>query len=161
MKLYPMFFGSAALVSGLTGAARQSGTLATSSGACELVTRTEAAAALGAPVPAGSEKPMDFPLDGSVIKMEICFYGSEVLIARYSLGSGAPALFARYRQSLSTQDGYQNVNGVGDEAFAAKGQLYVRKGQTGVNIDVGQTRGGGAKELQAEKGLAALAVSRL
>ena len=40
-------------------------------------------------------------------------------------------------------------------------QLYVRKGQTGVNIDVGQARGGGAKELQAEKGLAALAVSRL
>ena len=47
------------------------------------------------------------------------------------------------------------------EAFAAKGQLYVRKGQFGVNVDVGQARGGGAKDLQAEKGLATLAVGRL
>jgi len=161
MKPYPMLFGFAALVLGLTGAARPSSTPRTTSGACNLVTRAEAAAALGAPVPAGSDKPMDFPLEGGVIKMEVCFYGSEVHIARYALGSGAPALFARYRQSLAAQDGYQNVNGVGDEAFAAKGQLYVRKGQVGVNIDVGQARGGGAKELQAEKRLAALAVSRL
>jgi hypothetical protein len=53
------------------------------------------------------------------------------------------------------------VAGVGDEAFAAKGQLAVRKGQTGLIIDVGQARGGGDKELQAEKTLAVLALGRL
>lgn len=160
MRLQTMHFGYAALALSLTGAAWNTNTPG-NSGTCTLVTRAEAAAALGAPVPAGSEKPMDFPLEGHVIKMEVCFYGTEVHIARYELGSGAPALFARYRQSLASQDGYKNVTGVGDEAFAAKGQLYVRKGEVGLNVDVGQARGGGAKELTAEKGLAAAAIGRL
>jgi hypothetical protein len=77
------------------------------------------------------------------------------------LGSGAQALFGQYRQSLVSESDYQNVTGLGDEAFAAKGQLTVRKGQTGLIIDVGQNRGGGAKELQAEKTLATLALGRL
>jgi hypothetical protein len=53
------------------------------------------------------------------------------------------------------------VTGVGDEAFLAKGQLAIRKGQTGLIIDVGQARGGGARELQKEKNLGVLAVGRM
>ena len=164
MKLHPKFLGSAALVLGLTGAVRGSHEAATVSGVCGLITRQEAATALGAPVPAGTEKAMDVPMPGGLIKWQACFYGTEVSVGRYELGSGAPQLFGKYRQSLASQPdltGYQNVNGIGDEAFAAKGQLAVRKGQTGLIIDVGQARGGGAKELQAEKTLAALAVGRL
>ena len=55
------------------------------------------------------------------------------------------------------------ADGIGDEAFAGKGQLMVRKGQTCLLISVVDRRGvrGGAKELQAEKTLAALALGRM
>jgi hypothetical protein len=91
-------------------------------------------------------------------------FGSEVMVARYSLGSGAPELFSKYRQSLAARpavSGYQNVSNLGDEAFVAKGQLAIRKGETGLIVDVGQARGGGPKELKAEKALGALAIGRL
>jgi hypothetical protein len=45
--------------------------------------------------------------------------------------------------------------------FAAKGQLAARKGQTGFIVDVGQARGGGAPELEAEKVLASHAIGRM
>jgi hypothetical protein len=133
-------------------------------GVCDLVTRQEAAAALGAAVPAGTAKNMDLPMVGTTVKMEVCFFGSEVMVARYALGSGAPELFSKYRQSLAAKpaiSGYENVTDLGDEAFVAKGQLAIRKGQTGLIVDVGQARGGGPKELKAEKALAALAIGRL
>jgi hypothetical protein len=133
-------------------------------GVCDLVTRQEAAAALGAAVPAGTAKNMDLPMVGTTVKMEVCFFGSEVMVARYALGSGAPELFSKYRQSLAAKpaiSGYENVPDLGDEAFAAKGQLAIRKGQTGLIVDVGQARGGGPRELKAEKALAALAIGRL
>ncbi len=135
--------------------------LAGASKVCELVTRPEAAAALGAAVPSGKETFMNMTLGSRLIKMEVCLYGSEVLVARYELGSGAPALFDQYRQSLALSDGFRNVSGVGDEAFAAKGQLYVRQGQSGLNVDIGQARGGGAKELDGEKRLALIALGRM
>lgn len=161
MKLIYRFLGSAALVLGLTGAVRRSHDAAAVSGACGLITRQEAATALGTPVPAGTEKEIDVPMQGGSIKMQYCFYGSEVGVARFELGNGAQSLFAQYRQSLASESGYQNVNGIGDEAFAAKGQLAVRKGRTGLILDVGQARGGGPKELQAEKALAVLALDRM
>lgn len=161
MKLLHGFLGSAALVLGLTGAARSSHDAPAVSGACGLITRQEAATALGAPVPAGTEKEIDVPMQGGSIKVQYCSYGSEVGVGRFELGSGAQSLFSQYRKSLASESGYQNVEGVGDEAFAAKGQLAVRKGQTGLILDVGQARGGGAKELRAEKTLAALALDRM
>ena len=167
MKLHSTFLVSAALVLGLTGAVRGSYDAAPVSGACGLITRQEAATAFGAPVPAGAEKSIEVPMKGgSPIKTQSCLYGSAVVVARYELGSGAQALFGQYRQSLASQPDstdYQNVNGIGDEAFAGKGQLMVRKGQTGLLISVGDRRGvrGGAKELQAEKTLAALALGRM
>jgi hypothetical protein len=131
------------------------------SGACDLLTRQEAAAALGKAVPTGTEAAMDIPLLGASVPAQFCMFGSEVVVARYELGADASALFAKYRQSLAGQDGYRSVSGVGDEAFVAKGQLAVRKGKTGLIVDVGQARGGGAPEEKAEAGLAKLAVGRL
>jgi hypothetical protein len=137
-------------------------TSASSSTACGLITRQEAAAALGAAVPAGAEKAMTMPLKGgSSIKTQSCFFGTEVSVTRFELGASASTLFGQYRQSLMSTDDYQNVKGIGDEAFMAKGQIAVRKGQTGLIIDVGQNRGGGAAEVRKEKGLATLAVGRL
>ena len=155
---------SAVLMLGLTGSVLGTPPAAAVSGVCALITREEAAQALGAPVPAGTVRAMDVPMLGAVIKWDACFYGTEVMVARYELGSGASDLFGKYRQSLAAQpamSGYQNVAGLGDEAFAAKGQLAVRKGQTGLIIDVAQARVGGAKELNAEKSVAVLALARL
>jgi hypothetical protein len=153
--------GFVPLVLGLTGARPGSDEAVALSGACELITRQEAATALGAPVPAGTEKIMNLPLKGATIQAQYCFYGSEVIVARFDLGSTAEEVFGQYRESLASQPGYETVSGVGDEAFAAKGQLAVRKGKTGLIIDVGQARGGGAPELKAEKGLAAHALRRI
>ena len=130
-------------------------------GACSLVTQQEATKALGKPVPTGIEQVMNAPVMGRQVKMELCLYGSEVTVARYALGSVAQTYFAQYRQSLAGKSDYQDVKGLGDEAFAAKGQLTVRKGEAQLIIDVGQARGGGAKELEAEKSLAVLALGRL
>lgn len=137
-------------------------TPSSASGACSLISRQEAANALGAAVPAGQEKQMDFAVkDAGSVKSQMCLYGSEVAVTRFELGPKASALFAQYRQSLASTSDYQAEKGVGDEAFFAKGQIAVRKGSTGLIIDVGQNRGGGAKERMKERNLALLAAARL
>ena len=154
-------FGSAAVGLVILGSARASLGAGSAPAVCGLVTRQEAAAALGAPVPAGREKAMDVPMLGRMMKAQFCFYGTEVSYARYDLGDEASELFGKYRQSLVSDSDYQSVKGVGDEAFFAKGQLAMRKGRTSLIIDVGQARGGGAKERAAEKSLALLALGRI
>ena len=161
MNVHVRILGSVVLTLALAGAAPQPPRAGAVPGACGLITRAEAAAALGAPVPAGVETVMEVPMQGQAVEAQYCLFGSEVLIARFELGSGAEALFDRYRQSLASESGYQSVAGVGDEAFAAKGQLAARTGHTGLIVDVGQARGGGAPELEAEKGLAKRAVGRM
>jgi hypothetical protein len=158
MKLLRVSIGTTALALAVVGAA--SAPRSAVSGVCGLITRQEAAAALGAAVPAGAEKVWDFAVKGGSIKAQSCFYGTEVSITRFALGSDASGLFSGYRQSLASKSDYKNVTGVGDEAFLAKGQLAVRKGQSGFIVDVGQARGGDAKELNAEKALATLALGR-
>ena len=149
-----------ALMLALGGAVRSPYDAATSSGVCDLVTRAEAAAALGSAVPAGKETIMDLPLLGATVKAEFCFFGSEVAVARYALGDDAKALFGKYRESLASREDYQSVGEIGDEAFLAKGQLAVRKGETGLIVDVGQARGGWKPEEAAEKKLAIGALAR-
>lgn len=127
---------------------------------CALVTRDEAAAALGAPVPAGVAKSMPWVVDGRSLPADYCLYGAEVIVARVALGSDAAALFSQYRNSLATRDDYGPVSGLADEAFTAKGQLAVRRGTVGLIVDVGQARGGGVAERAAEKRLAQNALRR-
>ena len=127
---------------------------------CALITRAEAAAALGAPVPAGVGKAMPWVVDGRSLPADYCLYGAEVIVARVALGPNAVALFGRYRNSLATRSDYGSVPGLGDEAFTAKGQLAVRRGTVGLIVDVGQARGGGTAERVAEKQLAQDALRR-
>ena len=161
MKNSPKAWGLTALVLVLAGAGHPDHDTVPLSGACQLVTRAEAATALGASVPEGTEKVINLPMQGASIEAQYCLYGTEVIVARFDLGAGAQSVFGQYRQSLVSEPGYQSVDGVGDEAFIAKGQLAARKGQTGLIIDVGQARGGGAKEVAAEKALAAHALGRI
>ena len=160
MRTDPRIVG-AALVLCLTGAGPADPPGMTALGACTLLTQDEASKALGAPVPVGAEKAMTLPLQGATVEAQYCFYGTEVIIARLELGPKAASVFDQYRQSLASESGYRSVDGVGDEAFIAKGQLAARQGNTGLIVDVGQARGGGLKEEEAEKALAARALGRL
>lgn len=129
---------------------------------CALVTRAEAARALGAPVPVGTEKQIDVPLAGGArVRTQFCFYGPDVVIGRYALGSSGRATFGRHRRALAAEPGFQAVVGVGDEAFAARGRLNVRRGNTGIVIDVAQPRGTSPREAAAERSLATMAVARM
>ena len=132
-------------------------------GACDLVTRAEAAKVVGAAVPAGVERNTVLPVDGAgSLKGLSCQFGPDVLLARFALGSGGRSTFGKYRKSLGTAAGYRDVSGVGDEAFTASGRLNVRRGSTGLIIDVGQkSRGATSRELAAEKALASMALGRL
>ncbi len=161
MHLPISLFGSVALLLSLRGVTPVITDQAVDPAACALVTRAEAASAAGGPVPAGAATAMKFPMQGASIEAQYCLYGSDVAVGRLKMGSDAQSIFAKYRQSLQSKSDYQDVSGVGDEAFIAKGQLAARKGTTGLIIDVGQARGGGSKEVQAEKALAVLAISRM
>ena len=131
-------------------------------GACDLVTRAEAAKVVGAAVPAGVERNLAVPVHGAgQLKAQFCQFGTDVLLARFALGFGGRSTFSKYRKSLGTAAGYRDVAGVGDEAFTAKGRLNVRRGSTGLIIDVGQNRGRVSSELAAEKALASMALGRL
>lgn len=161
-------FALSTLVVILASAISDSHVAAAASGVCALVTQQEATAALGAPVPAGIEKPMDFAAQGAPITGEACVFGPALVVARYQLGNGAPELFNRFRQefvSKASAVNYQPVSGVGDEAFTAKGQLMVRKGQAGllVGISLGDRQNSRVvvRELASAKRLAALALGRM
>ncbi len=162
MQLGPPLLALSLILAGPTGLISKGDHPAVAKGSCSLVTRQEAAAAFGAAVPVGAEKLADVPLKGGgSIKAQYCFYGSEVVLARFVLGPSAKSLFNDYRKSLASEDDYQIQTGIGDEAFRAKGQLAIRKGQEGLIVDVGQHRGGGAAELRKERSLALLAVARM
>jgi hypothetical protein len=132
------------------------------SGACALVTQQEAGSVLGTSVPVGRNINASLPINGvGSIETQTCLYGSEVLVARFDLGNAGASLFAQYRQSLTSGSDFQEVSGVGDEAFFAKGQLAVRQGNIGLIIDVGQNTGSIPGEQEKEKSLALAALARL
>jgi hypothetical protein len=129
--------------------------------ACDLVTRGEASRALGAPVAAGIEKSMTLSVKGAgAVRAQYCLYGSELVMGRLALGTTGRATFGRYRKSLAGTAGFHEVTGIGDEAFTARGQLNVRRGNTTIIIDVGQSRAI-PNDLAAERVLAAMAIPRL
>ncbi|HEV7991915.1 MAG TPA: hypothetical protein VGP25_08825 [Gemmatimonadaceae bacterium] len=129
--------------------------------ACDLVTRAEASHVVGASLPAGVEKSMTMSVRGSgALRAQYCLYGSELVMGRVALGSSGRTTFGQYRRSLAGTAGFRDVTGIGDEAFAAHGQLNVRRGNTTLIIDVGQSRAL-PNDLAAERSLAAMAIPRL
>jgi hypothetical protein len=131
------------------------------SDACTLVTQDEAAEVLGSSVPPPSEDTFSIPVGGTTLEEQVCLFGSQVLVARFDLGGVASALFDQYRASLQSESDFEEVSGVGEEAFFAKGQLALRQGETGLIVDVGQNLGTTPDEQEKEKALAAIAIGRL
>jgi hypothetical protein len=130
-------------------------------GACDLVTRAEASRVVGWSLPAGVEKSMTVSVRGAgALRAQYCLFGSELVMGRVALGSSGRATFGQYRRSLAGTAGFHDVTGIGDEAFTARGQLNIRRGNTTLIIDVGQSHAM-TDDLAAERSLGAMALPRL
>ena len=64
-----------------------------------------------------------------------------VLVAVADLAGNGPQYFSLYKQGEAAESDFQDVAGVGDEAFFAGTNLNVRKGDTGLILFVGRATG--------------------
>ena len=134
-------------------------------GACKFVTTAEASALAGSAVKPGA--PGSF--GNGPVTFESCDYifdpgnAPGVTVAVADLGGGSQELFAQFRQSKASESGYQAIGGVGDEAFFAGQNLYVRAGDKGLILYVGRSSSAprGVDAIPDEKKLAASVLARL
>ena len=137
-------------------------------GACQYVTTAQAAALVTSPVKAGVTSSAS---QGSVT-FDYCTYTLDpgnapgVLIAVAKIPGDGPAGFAAFKVDQSQKSDFQDVAGVGDEAYFAGENLYVRKGNTGLILFVSQglRNNGyprGTDGIPDEKALAAIILPQL
>lgn len=88
---------------------------------------------------------------------------NEQAVAVANLGNKGVSFFDQFRQSKTSAEEFQEVPGVGDEAFYGSGNLNVRKGNTGLIVFVGRTNSlpRGAKAIPDEKQLAEMILPQL
>lgn len=135
------------------------------SGACRYVTTAQASALAASPVKPGVAR----SLPTGPVTFEYCDYifdpgnAPGVSVAIADLGSSGVAFFEQFRQSKASADEFQEVPGVGDEAFYGSGNLNVRKGNKGLILFVGRSNSQprGARAVPDEKQLAALILPQL
>jgi hypothetical protein len=134
-------------------------------GACRYVTTAQASGLAGSPVTSGVSR----SLATGPVTFEYCDYifdpgnAPGVTVAVADLAGNGPSLFAQFRQSKTSAEEFQDVAGVGDEAFYGSGNLNIRKGNKALIVFVGRTNSlpRGAKALPDEKQLAALVLPQL
>jgi hypothetical protein len=137
----------------------------TGTGACKYVTTAEASALATSAVKPGVSR----SLTSGPVPFEYCDFifdpgnAPGVTIGVADLTGNGPALFEQFRQSEMSGTDYQEVSGVGDEAFFAGTNLNVRQGDTGLILFVGRATGYPrlADAIPDEKALAALILPRL
>jgi hypothetical protein len=135
------------------------------SGACRYVTTTQASGLAASPVKPGVAR----SLATGPVTFEYCDYifdpgnAPGVTVAVADLGSSGVSFFDQFRQSKASAEEFQEVPGVGDEAFYGSGNLNVRKGNKGLILFVGRINSlpRGAKAVPDEKQLAALILPQL
>ena len=86
-----------------------------------------------------------------------------MLIAVADIPGDGAAGFAAFKLDQSQRSDFQDVAGVGDEAYFAGENLYVRKGDTGLILFVGRATGfpRGTDGIPDEKALAALILPQI
>lgn len=109
-------------------------------GACKYVTTEQAAALAHAAVKPGVSR----SLPSGPVTFEYCDYifdpgnAPAVTVAVADLNGNGPSLFAQFRASEQSQSDFQDVSGVGDEAFYSNGNINVLVGDTGLILYVGR-----------------------
>ena len=134
-------------------------------GACQYVSVEEASSLAASPVKPGVGRSSTT----DSVTFEYCDYifdpgnAPGVSVAVADLGSNSASLFSQFRESKSSESEYQAVTGVGDEAFFAGQNLYVRKGSKGLILYVGRTNSSprGVDALPDERKLAELVLTKL
>jgi hypothetical protein len=137
----------------------------TATGACKYVTTAEASGLATSPVKPGVAR----SLTSGPVPFEYCDFifdpgnSPGVTIGVADLQGNGPVFFEQFRQSEMSGSDYQEVSGVGDEAFFAGTNLNVRQGDTGLILYVGRATGNprGPDAIPDEKALAALILPRL
>ena len=134
-------------------------------GACKYVSTAQASALAQSPVKPGVSK----SLPSGPVTFDYCDYifdpgnSPGVTVAVADLQGNGPAYFAAYKQEEASGSDFQDVAGVGDEAFFSGTNLNVRKGDTGLILFVGRATGfpRGPDAIPDEKALAALILPQI
>jgi hypothetical protein len=138
---------------------------ATGTGACKYVSTAQASALATSPVKAG--EPSSQTDQG--VTFNYCKYifdpgnAPGVLVATVDLGQAGPGGFASFKQEKASGSDFQDVAGIGDEAYFSGENLYVRQGNTGMILFVGRNDGypRGTDGIPDEKALAAIIIAQL
>lgn len=115
----------------------------TGTGACKYVSAAQASALATSAVKPGTNR----SVPNGPVTFDYCDYifdpgnSPGVLVAVADLAGNGPQYFAIYKQSEANESDFQDVAGVGDEAFFAGTNLNVRKGDTGLILFVGRNTG--------------------
>lgn len=139
--------------------------VARGSGACKYVTTAQASSLAGSAVKPGVVR----SLSKGPVTFSFCTYTFDpgnspgVNVAVADLAGQGPTYFAQFRTQQQSSSYYKVVDGVGDEAFFANGNLNVRKGNTGLILFVGRDSGypRNVAGIPDEKALAALVLDQL
>lgn len=134
-------------------------------GACKYLTTTQASRLAGSAVKPGVVQ----SLSQGPVTFSLCTYTFDpgnspgVNVAVADLAGKGPAYFAQFRAQQQSSSYYKVVNGVGDEAFFANGNLNIRKGNTGLILFVGRNSGypRNLAGLPDEKTLAAVVLDQM
>jgi len=152
---------------GASGAAPSGASADAGPGACGYVTTAQASGLAASPVMPGVTKSVPF----GPFTMELCEYNFEatssagVRVGVTDFGTDSASFFDEVRQADQEEGEYQEVAGVGDEAYYVAGNLEVRKGDKVLTLFVGRNDPTGPPRLAAalpdEKQLAALVLPQL
>jgi hypothetical protein len=121
------------------GEAKQEQPIATEN-ACELLTKTDAEAALGSPVEDVADESRPTPMGDKVLGGR-CFYkgdgGSVALsVQKHIDASYAGERFAKLRNRHDTDPSFRPQSGLGEEAFAEHDYLHVKRGDLIISIEL-------------------------
>jgi hypothetical protein len=137
-------------------------------GACKYVSTAQAAALVTSPVKPG----VPSSVTQQSVTFDYCTYTLDpgnapgVLIAVAHIPGDGAAGFAAFKQDQAQKSDFQDVAGVGDEAYFAGENLYVRQGNTGLILFVSQGNRNngyprGTDGIPDEKALAAIILPQL
>jgi hypothetical protein len=134
-------------------------------GACKYVTVEQATELAGSPVKAGVGRSLTTP----PITFKYCDYifdpgnAPGVSVAVADLGGSGATLYQQFRTSKQGETDFQDVSGVGDEAFYSNGNLNIRKGNHGLILFVGRINSAprGLDGIPDEKKLAEIILPQL
>jgi hypothetical protein len=129
--------------------------------ACELLTKTDAEAALGSPVEDIADESRPTPLGDKVLSGR-CFYKGDggrvsLTVQKHIDAAYAAERFAKLRDRHDTDPSFRPQSGLGEDAFAEHDSLHVRRSDLLITVTLERTGERKLKHYGDQPGLEALA----